>query len=336
MTGFRAIAISVFLIAIVSRLSLLPVQAIFSATPVIPQYRKGIDVEHDKRCPVTSAEYSPDGRFIITASDHVVIWDAFRGTPVRILTSDDVGNAQYSPNGEYIVTDGEDTILWNAKTGEKIRTFEGLREPNFSPDSSKLLTSDYDKASVWDVHTGGLVHIFTYEPYRLLYGATYSPDGLFIVSFHMNGFVIWNAITGERIRAIDDYDVHYAQYSPDSRFILLISDLMITIMNAQTGDLITSVHTTADWALTGKYSPTGRFITATSTERFEEGYYIDIIDTETYKFLYGLEAHPDTISSVTFSPDEKFIVTASWDGTAIVWDVAKRTPIHTLNGCQRE
>lgn len=330
MTGFRAIAISAFLIAIGGLL--LPLQAMFSSDHTTPYTPKEFDMEHAK-CPVTSAEYSPDGRFIITASGRAVIWNSESGGVVRILSTADVGTAQYSPNGEYIVTGGKDTVLWDAKTGEKLRTFEGLQKPHFSPDSRKLLTSDSDKASVWDIHTGGLVHTFTYDPYRLLYGATYSPNGLFIVSFHMNGFVMWNAISGEVIRAIDDYDVRYAQYSPDGRFILINSDLLLAIMDAQTGDLIRSVHTTADWSLSGKYSPTGRFITATSTERFEEAYYIDIIDTETYEILYGLEGHTDTISSVTFSPDEKFIVTASWDGTAIVWNAGTREPIHRLNGC---
>jgi hypothetical protein len=59
-----------------------------------------------------SATYSPDGRFIITASadGNARIWDAESGEEVRALQGheDDVMSAEYSPDGSFIVTANSD------------------------------------------------------------------------------------------------------------------------------------------------------------------------------------------------------------------------------------
>ncbi|NJR64642.1 MAG: hypothetical protein HC772_03855 [Leptolyngbyaceae cyanobacterium CRU_2_3] len=34
--------------------------------------------------------------------------------------------------------------------------------------------------------------------------------------------------------------------------------------------------------------------------------------------------HPDTVNSASFSPNSQQVVTASWDGTARIWDVSTR------------
>jgi len=41
--------------------------------------------------------------------------------------------------------------------------------------------------------------------------------------------------------------------------------------------------------------------------------------------------HRRWISAVAFHSDDSLAITASWDGTAIVWDVASGTPLHTFN-----
>jgi len=45
--------------------------------------------------------------------------------------------------------------------------------------------------------------------------------------------------------------------------------------------------------------------------------------------------HTQWIVSLNFSPDSRFLVSASWDSTAKVWDVPTRTLLHTLSGHRR-
>src|SRR5260370_41706567 len=44
--------------------------------------------------------------------------------------------------------------------------------------------------------------------------------------------------------------------------------------------------------------------------------------------------HKESINSIAFSPDSKFIVTGSSDKTVRIWDVARRKEMHVLRGHQ--
>ncbi|MGI6456212.1 MAG: hypothetical protein ACOX5R_11415 [bacterium] len=36
------------------------------------------------------------------------------------------------------------------------------------------------------------------------------------------------------------------------------------------------------------------------------------------------------MKSLEFSPDDSLLITGSWDGTAIIWDVITGNPLHEL------
>jgi WD40 repeat protein len=48
--------------------------------------------------------------------------------------------------------------------------------------------------------------------------------------------------------------------------------------------------------------------------------------------LIELRDHVDVVSSIRFSEDGSRLVTASWDGSAIVWDAASGEALHMLEG----
>jgi WD40 repeat protein len=102
---------------------------------------------------VTSAVFSPDGRFVLTASldKEARTWDARTGKLVRRLGRQGGGirDAEYSPDGRWIVTAGPVTAaLWDG-TGEHFIFFMSghrpvVRTALFEPDSRRIITAGTD------------------------------------------------------------------------------------------------------------------------------------------------------------------------------------------------
>ncbi|HEU4559383.1 MAG TPA: WD40 repeat domain-containing protein [Longimicrobium sp.] len=138
--------------------------------------------------PASSAAFSPDGQWIVTASDDNTarIWRAdgtgeptvLRGHTAAVLS------AAFSPDGQRVVTASADSTarVWRIDSVGGVRVAAVLRghrnavtSASFSPDGEQILTSSLDStAHVWDADGGGMLAISSYsEP---LNGALFTPD----------------------------------------------------------------------------------------------------------------------------------------------------------------
>ena len=108
---------------------------------------------------VTDAEFSPDSRLLVTASDDHDgrLWDVATGQLLHVLRGHffPVRSATFSPTGRWIVTASQFTGgLWDATTGQLVLYLQGHTAPltsaTFSTDGSWIVTgSDDDTASVF-------------------------------------------------------------------------------------------------------------------------------------------------------------------------------------------
>jgi dipeptidyl aminopeptidase/acylaminoacyl peptidase len=111
---------------------------------------------------VRSAQFSPDGSHIVTASRDKTarVWDAATGKILATLAGheNEVLSAQFSPDGSRIVTTSHDKTarVWDAATGKILATLlrheDGLKTAQFSPDGSRIVTASDDKtAHIWTI-----------------------------------------------------------------------------------------------------------------------------------------------------------------------------------------
>src|SRR5205823_331959 len=113
---------------------------------------------------VNSAQFSPDGQRVVTASgdETVRVWDAASGKPIGEPMKDDgVNSAQFSPDGQRVVTASWDKTVrvWDAISGkpigEPMKHDAGVNSAQFSPDGQRVVTASMDKtARVWDAASG--------------------------------------------------------------------------------------------------------------------------------------------------------------------------------------
>src|SRR5262249_4748996 len=115
--------------------------------------------------PVTTLVFSPDGKFLATASaDHTArLWDAVTGREVRVFKGHvgTVTAVAFSPDGKLLATGSGDKTarLWDVATGEVRRRLldhsAAVTAVVFSPDGRTVTTGGADqRVYVWDAASG--------------------------------------------------------------------------------------------------------------------------------------------------------------------------------------
>jgi WD40 repeat protein len=103
---------------------------------------------------VLDAEFSPDGKLVVTASEDrtAVIWNvsATRRTPLKLQHHGKVYHAEFAHHQPWVVTASEDhtAVIWDSKTGDPLTPpFEhsqSLHLARFTDDDTAILTTDAD------------------------------------------------------------------------------------------------------------------------------------------------------------------------------------------------
>ena len=111
-----------------------------------------------------SAGYSPDGRYVLTASKETLrLWEPGSGNLFleMSLRVNLAGAPSFSPNGQWILSACTDktTRIWSAQTGEELWSFRGHLLPifsaAFSPDGQRVATASFDgTVRIWSTLRG--------------------------------------------------------------------------------------------------------------------------------------------------------------------------------------
>ncbi|NER93532.1 MAG: CHAT domain-containing protein [Symploca sp. SIO1B1] len=234
---------------------------------------------------VSSAQFSPDGRQILTASRDKTarLWDTSGNLLVEFRGhKDNVTSAVFSPDGRHILTVSRDQTarLWDT-SGNVLAEFRGhedcyVHSALFSPGGSHILTTGWNTtACLWDT------------------------SGNVLVEFRGN-----------------EGGVRSAEFSPDGRHILTVSSDKTARLWDTSGNLLVEFRGHKNNVTSAVFSPDGRHILTASWDQTARLW--DISGT----LLAEFRGHKKYISNAEFSPDGSQILTASWDQTARLWDTS--------------
>ncbi|MEW5803389.1 MAG: WD40 repeat domain-containing protein [bacterium] len=279
---------------------------------------------------VTSAHFSPDGRWVVTASwDNTArVWDASTGKPVSEPMPHEGGiySARFSSDGRWVVTASSDKTarVWDAASGkavsEPMRHEDSVKSACFSPDGHWVVTASDNTARVWDAASGNPAS----EPMRHednVYTAEFSPDGHWVVTASSDKTTrVWDAATGKPVSEPMHHEnlVYSAEFSPDGRWVVTASwDYTARIWDAASGKPVSEPMRHEREVVLAHFSPDGRWVVTASTAKAAR-----VWDAASGKPVSEPLHHEGGIYSASFSPDGRWVVTASWDYTARIWDAA--------------
>ena len=278
---------------------------------------------------VTSVQFSPDGKRVVTASsDNTTrVWDAQTGQPLTEPLKDagQVDSAQYSPDGKWVVTaSGDNTArVWDTQTGqpltEPLKHVGWVTSAQFSRDGKRVVTASYDNtARVWDAQTGQPL----IEPLKhadLVLSAKFSPDGKRVVTASWDRTArVWDAQTGQPLTEPLKHagGVYSAQFSRDGKRVVTASGNAARVWDAWTDQPVTEPLKHLAMVLSVQFSPDGKRLVTVATNAAW------VWDAQTGQPLTEPLKHAGLVVSAQFSSDGKRVVTASEDRTTRVWDIA--------------
>jgi dipeptidyl aminopeptidase/acylaminoacyl peptidase len=145
----------------------------------------------------------------------------------------EVNSAQFSPDGQRIVTASRDKTarLWDAASakpvGETVRHEGMITSAQFSPDSKRIVTASADKtARVWDVGSGKPIIGEPMKYEDVVNSAQFSTDSQrIVIVLGNNTALLQDASSGKPIGEPMKHEnaVNSAQFSPDSQRVVTAS-----------------------------------------------------------------------------------------------------------------
>jgi WD40 repeat protein/tetratricopeptide (TPR) repeat protein len=296
---------------------------------------------------VNSVAFSPDGQTILTGCGDGAarLWNAATGRSIGPPLPHSSGNTAigtsvaFSPDGRTILTGGFDQTarLWDARTGRLIRPplmhSSWVTSVAFSPDGQTILTGCSDgSAQLWDAATGHRVGRSPVHQGEVL-GVAYSPDGRSILTGSGDGAArLWDGGTGQPVHRPLDYRTAMGRvvFGPDGETILIAGFGQVQLREITSGRLLGRPVDYAPVIFSAMaLSPDGRIILTGGREP-------RLWDAQTGQALGPPLEHPDSVSSVAFSPDGRTILAGCGDRTVRLWDAATGQQVGQIRALPKE
>lgn len=248
----------------------------------------------------------------------------------------DVNSSVFSPDGNYIVTASNDHTarLWKLTPIEKARKFPQHTSQRFdffaviSADGRYILTADSTKIILWDLSGNSSEEIPTGPVSDPI--AAFSPNGKYIA---ITGSEAKNVqLRGMDRHLIREFNGHaegakWMVFSPDSKYIIAAgSDKTARLWDTNGNEIREFKH--SESVNCASFSPDGELIITGSDDNTARLW--DLEGNEKRKF----PGHKKGVSSAVFSPDGKSILTCSSDETAVLWNL-KGEPVTVFKMHQR-
>jgi len=282
---------------------------------------------------ISYVEFSPDGQMLATASEDKTakIWKR-NGQLIATLSGhiDKVTHVSFSPDSKMLATSSADKTvkLWS-QDGKLLTTLNGhkgsVTNANFSPDGKMIATASEDKTvKLWRVD-GTLLKILPHEAIVTI--VKFSPDSKILAAASKDDVVKLWSLDGQEPKTINNYGAVDLRFNFNEKTLTLVNkDRTVKIWSFDGILLKNWKHCCGPWTSIN-LSPNASFLAfveqydpyKVNLRKINDDSEFDSYDPR--DVLGELSGHGDAVTSISFSPDDKLLATASKDKTVKLWKI---------------
>ena len=261
----------------------------------------------------------------------------YKETSKFVFASDGRNIAAVSGSHELYVWGTYPNPICGLKRNVSISGSQLFRRAGFYNGGDYVVTVSNEKIIMWDIKTGKHVRSFGNK----VYIASISPNDKYIACGNNDGTVsVWDVSTGEHINSFKGYgkNVLSLSFSHNNQYLATTEDCnsddkkhSVKIWEVQSGKCIAKFNIAvatssvlanqlADFSLDGHYL-------AVATH-----WQVRLYNFNTKEWDNEKMEHNAIVNSVSFSPDGRYLVSASYDKSIRVWDLSSKRCVHILEG----
>ena len=269
-------------------------------------------IPHVHRDHGRAAAFSPDGKWIATAAERVILWDAATLTKIGPLEYESiVWSVDFSPDGRWLVsTHGDGAILvWDVTQRERIANLRehsgAVRAIAVSSDGKRIASASEDETVVvWDAEHGTKEAVLIGHHTRVT-AVSFSPDNQWLASADQDGVVIrWNLEQRSPKLVMDSFQGIDASYcvaiSPNGRLIATTHG----VYDSESGAKITGLLGAWGAVYGAVFTPDGRRLVCVT----DHGKVV-LWDTDTWHIVEQQNWTETPLVTLSLSHDGRYLTT---------------------------
>jgi WD40 repeat protein len=301
--------------------------------------------EKGPQSPLSAVAIAPDGKTIVTTSfgEWPWLWERRTGKPLRRLRDPKGPNlpgitcAAFSPDGRTLALGDEGAVrLWDLAAARYRRPLQAKTMGRavslaYSRDGRWLASGSEDDGhahylKVWDAGARSIQRSFALSLHEYQdWGSesvAISPDGALLATTHPDGpspggMRVYRRDNGEGVCQSQVRSGRSVAFAPSGMLVASGGACPARVHDARTGAVLVVIdiclaHTSRSGLA---FSPDGRLLAVAS------GVGVSVWDLFTKRSVRQFTGHRGTVNAVAFMPDGKALVSASEDGTALIWDL---------------